>query len=310
MLEKILPLLALLSCSANQYYDNSYLCEVQVERRDDLQVATTKKVIEQKKEVRVLELYFPSGSSTLSDEDYAKLEEYADSLPENTSMLIEGYADYRGSFEVNKNISGKRVDYITTILGVLGYDFQMQKVALGEKKATQDTDNPETLQKDRKVKLVAPAEVITEGLDTMLAETSLAETYLLDQSRSMNEMDVNGKRKWQQVQQYRFPQESEVYTFSTEGRVCGGSIGLEKPKGSTPLYVSMYTVLAKMKENSALTVLTDGEDNQGGRSVEEIVSLAYHKNIAVSIIGLGLYHNQSKLEFIAIQTGGKFYFSY
>jgi len=300
-----LPLLVLLSCSAHQYYDNAYICEVKVERKQEQSVASTSQtVLERKKEVKVLELYFPSGSAILSDEDYTKLEEYANSLPEKTSMLIEGYADYRGSFQINKEISGKRVGNVASILEVLGYDFQLHKVALGEKKATQNTEDEEKLQKDRKVRLVAPAEVITQGLDTMLAAT-----YLLDQSRSMNERSTNVKRKWEEVQQYQFPQGSEVYTFSTEGRVCGGLIGLEKPRGSTPLYVSMYNVLTKMKENSALTVLTDGEDNQGGRSVEEIVYLAHHKNITVSIIGVGLYHNQSQLEFITTETGGKFYLS-
>ncbi len=301
----IFPIIALLSCSAPIPYAPRplYICEVESDRSNLASltaVASPKITIEQK----VLELFFPSNSYTLTAEDEAKIKEYIQSLPSGTDITIEGYADYRGDFMYNKELSLQRVESIDNLIQQERPELETYKAVYGESKAVQGTVNEIKLQQDRKVCLTAPASVIKQGLDN-----AVSIFYLIDQSKSMGEKISPRKTKWSEIQNYTFPPDSYLYTFSTERRACYNHLANEKPLGRTPLFLSMYNLLDFMEPNQSMTVLTDGDDTEGGKNPKEIIAAAQKKNIDISIIGLGLYDNQSQLEQIALSTGGSIYLS-
>ncbi len=302
----LLPIIALLSCSAPIPYAPRplYICEVESDRKEDLAsltpVSSTKVMLEQK----VLELFFPSNSYLIPTEEEAKIKDYIQSLPAGTDITIEGYADYRGDFMYNKELSLQRVESIDNLIQQERPELETYKAVYGESKSIQGTTNETKLQNDRKVRLTAPASVIQQGLDN-----AISLVYLIDQSKSMADKIAPKKTKWSEIQKYAFPQNAHLYTFSTERRTCYNRLANEKPLGRTPLFLSMYNLIDFMEPDQSLTVLTDGDDTEGGKTPREIITFARKKNIDISIIGLGLYDNKSQLEQIALNTGGSIYLS-
>ncbi len=79
--------------------------------------------------------------------------------------------------------------------------------------------------------------------------------------------------------------------------------------GNTPLYQSIYNLMPYVSQNStnenkAIVAFTDGQDTQGGVSINEIVERACATGVKVYTVGLSRSVDESVLSEIAIRTNG------
>jgi len=244
-----------------------------------------------------LTVHFLTNSWALYDNDKHDIRAYLKSLPDGTNFVLEGYADFRGSIEDNLTLSENRADGVSDFLRMNGIS-RTSNTAYGEKGAQPKGTNIRRLGTDRRVRIIPGETVISRGLAQLPADS-----YLLDQSSSMS------GSKWHEVQNYRFPRNSKIYTFTSESRTCGTNIIDESPMGNTPLYVSLAELIGKTEKSRKITALTDGMNNMGG-SPQEIIRVANDRGIQVSFIGLDL-PREAELELaeIATKTNGKVYLS-
>ncbi len=299
----------------------SYLCEVKVDgvAAEELVKTAADAVLSLKEPLRkapnklheknsleedVLSVFFTTNSDTMFRNDLNDVANYARSLSDDAkSVVVEGYADHRGDVDDNFELSKKRAGAVSEVLQRnAAHPLKIKTAAFGESKATSGAEDAQSTRKDRKVRVVPDRTVIQRGLDLLVSDT-----YLLDQSGSMNETIGNGASKWKQVQDYTFPEGADVYTFSSDARQCGGHISQEVPSGMTPLFSTMYELLERTEKGKSVTVLTDGYDTVGGRSPNEVIGLAKQKDISISMLGIGVNQYKETLVTIAKETGGRFY---
>ncbi len=243
----------------------------------------------------VLSIFFSTNSWKLMSEDTDDLRKFGRTLDSRSSLIIEGRADYRGSEQNNEQLGRNRAEGVADFLQSYtrgSVDF----VSYGEKDSSQDTDDRVKMQRDRVVRIVP-----NRGLVSRALEVSPADVYLIDQSGSMGEGG-----KWKQVQEFSFPSAADVYTFESPKQNCATPLSQRSPGGGTPLYRSLFDVLSSMSGSQTLTVLTDGDDTDGGKTPADIIALANRKDVPINVIGLGV-HSPAVLEQIASQTGGQAY---
>jgi hypothetical protein len=82
--------------------------------------------------------------------------------------------------------------------------------------------------------------------------------------------------------------------------------------GGTPLYKATHTMLDYTSKNApnnnkALLVFTDGEDTDGGRTIDDIAALSGSTGVKVFTIGLGSGVNRPALGEIAARCNGSFF---
>lgn len=241
-----------------------------------------------------LTVYFGKASHALDQlNDRRDLGKYASRLPNGTKLILEGFASFEGSDSNNLELSRNRAegvrDFLYSVNPNLG---EIVFYARGEEKASIDADP----RLDRKVTLVPNGGVISRALAQVDSDV-----YVIDQSSSM------GGNKWEQVQSHPFPKKSDVYTFTSGQRSCDARLSQQKPIGGTPLWQSLYDVLELTQAGKSVTLLTDGDNTVGGRSVDDIIGLAQKKNITVHVIGVGVYNSKASLAQIADLTGGTAY---
>jgi len=81
--------------------------------------------------------------------------------------------------------------------------------------------------------------------------------------------------------------------------------------GCTPLYKAVHTYTYKTYTdgnnfNKAVVVFTDGEDTDGGYTVEDVINYANQKNVRIFTIGLSSGTNVKVLSDMALKTNGAF----
>lgn len=81
--------------------------------------------------------------------------------------------------------------------------------------------------------------------------------------------------------------------------------------GGTPLYKAIYNLIGYTSNqgtnpNKAVVVFTDGEDTDGGYSIDDISSLSVSTGVKVFTVGLSSSVNTTVLGEIAARTGGAF----
>lgn len=79
--------------------------------------------------------------------------------------------------------------------------------------------------------------------------------------------------------------------------------------GGTPLYRSVasmieYTSANATNQQRAVVVFTDGQDTDGGTSLDDVVALANQRNVPVYTVGLSSSVDVSVLSEMALRTGG------
>lgn len=175
---------------------------------------------------------------------------------------------------------------------------------------------------------------VNDGTQIMNGTTNApySAALLLDQSGSIRDTDPNNQRieaakifckslgTGDNVHLSAFasggllPYELTIYGngFSSDGNSYLGTLDDLKTKvdGGTPLYKSAYSMVDYTSKNApnvnkALVVFTDGKDNGGGRTPDDIIRLANQQKIKVFMIGLK-DTDIPTLAYIANQTGGAF----
>lgn len=240
----------------------------------------------------VLSVFYATNSWKLFSNDLGDLRGFGRSLDPRSSLIIEGHADYRGSEEWNDELGRNRAAGVADVLD--GYlSGPVDFVSYGEKNATQNGDKTQ-LQRERVVRVVPNTGLVTRAL-----EVSPADVYLLDQSGSMV------GEKWEQIQAFAFPPSSSVNTFRDPQQNCDIPLLQRTASGGTPLYRSLDAVISSMGNSQTITVLTDGEDTEGGDPAQ-IISEARAKKIRINTIGLGVTQPQVLMD-LAASTGGQVY---
>lgn len=294
----------------------SYLCRVKVDGKEaPASVSIIKKVLVAPKlsdkllplhrknswEEGILTVYFTTNSWTVYQNDLLDISAYARTISSETNVILEGYADLRGSEEQNLTLGTERAAGVEEVLRRNNSSLKTSSVSYGESKPTTMATDFSSLQVNRRVKIVPNQSVIARGLDLLVSDY-----YLIDQSKSMNGPSETKNSKWKEVQNYSFPSGAIVYTFTTSNRTCGGNLSQEYPQGTTPLFSSNYELLEKMEPNKSVTVLTDGCNNEGTVTSADVLRRAKEKNITVSFLAL-VPCIPGQLEQIARETGGKMY---
>ncbi len=302
---------------AGRQYSTNYLCEVKAEkahsggmnyRKEEL--SFPKKILIEKAPKKhrinsygkgILEIYFTTNSWALHHNDIEDINSYSKIAKKVDGFLLEGYADFRGPSEWNIELSRRRAEGISARLrrNLGNRDFQI--AAYGDKFSQPEGTPVKELSIDRRVTILPNQTVISRGLNQFISDY-----YLIDQSGSMDER-IGGSRKskWDEVIAFKFPSGSKVYTFTSDNRRCNTNLNDEKPKGSTPLFSSLESLIEIVERNKKITVLTDGINNVPG-SPDRIIGLANQKGITIHFVGLDL-PPQYKIELVRIAgaTGGK-----
>ena len=85
-----------------------------------------------------------------------------------------------------------------------------------------------------------------------------------------------------------------------------------RPGGHTALYDAVVAGVASVQGvpgRRAVIVLTDGIANRGSLDIDQAIAAAAKEYVSVSVIGLGKDVRASRLERIAIETGGSYFFT-
>jgi len=259
----------------------------------------------------VLTVYFTTDHATFNDNDTADLESYLKVLPDKTHVLVEGYADRRGTDEHNALLSQQRAQAISDYVKKLNPSLETELYSFGEGHPAVEGKGFKAYQANRRVRIIPQNNegVITTGLNTLRP----SDYYLLDRTGSMDEIPWvgggNRQSKWREVQAYNFPQGAKLYTFTSINALdgCNGT-DLDRlvPAGQTPLFVSLYSLLEQMEEGKSVTVLTDGMNNVGNVGDAEIIQRAKAKKITLSFLALPPC-DKDRLTYLAKETGGDTY---
>jgi outer membrane protein OmpA-like peptidoglycan-associated protein len=251
-----------------------------------------------------LQVFYTTNSQMMFWNDLEDTKNFVGSLKPGTPIVIEGYADHRGSIHDNLELSKKRAEGVLSTLPTrFRNKHTFEIAAYGESKATEQGHSGRELYKDRKVRLAPGKSSVSRGLDHLNADH-----YLLDCSGSMNYTLGSGKSRWSAVQDHTFSEDSQVYVFNH----CAGPdtpITQISARGGTPLYAGMESLIKHAKVGQTIGVLSDGVDSETSHNLTTLIDSAKDKEIKIGVLGVGLkglYKNT--MQKIAEDTGGKFYF--
>ncbi len=260
----------------------------------------------------VMNIYFQTNKFQLTGTDSSDLRKYISYISQTKKILsfnIEGFADCTGNDELNYSLSEKRTESIAKILKRTFPNSIIYVSSFGKSKSTQTTDSM-ILQKERVVKIFPNKNSIERALDISSKKAGI---YLLDQSGSMN---INGE--WKFLQNYFYPDSSEIYSFSKldddlpesfYGKKHTYDIKEEVAMGLTSYSLALETLLSIISENKEITIVVNGKNNFKEDNYEKIIEKSKEKKIRLNHIGINL-DEDAKKEFrrISENTMGQCYF--
>ena len=243
-------------------------------------------------------VYFETNNNKLENNDrtdiqnfisyYVKTNSY-NLLNSSLGVCIKGYSDKRGEEKKNYILSKNRTNSVKAFLDSLGIA-TIHEFYYGETNARIFSDDDKSTIKDRKVEIIFPFS-IRNTLDKVPSKY-----YLLDGSESMKDIltGSNLYTKWEEIVNYPFISESEVYisnsrdeyNITSATNIYNKDIANYNPVGSTPLLLSLQNLISFADTNSTITVLTDGGDNWGGVCVNQIILKANNKKIRINVSAL------------------------
>ena len=251
-----------------------------------------------------LTIFFRTNSDTLYQNDFKDIENFLKNVDKNTEILLEWYSDSRWNEQDNSKLSEKRILQIRKLLKTKGYK-KIKLINYWENNTTNQAESTRwltlaeklKLRKDRKVDIKIKTNAIESWLNKFPADK-----YLIDFSGSM---------KWskeQKVKEYEFKEWSEVYWFNDEMNQDNCTIDLENQISNwgTPLWDSLYTIINKSEKNKIITILTDWEDTNSNKNINEIINLANSKWITLNFISI--WNFDEDLKKISKKTKWWFYF--
>lgn len=245
-----------------------------------------------------LDIHFITNQAALDNWDKIDLGRIVDQINNiwwDITVLLEWYADARGSDSANERMATKRIKSVEKYINSqLHHNVQVtfENASFGETAAQKDISNLSRkekleLRKDRKVVVSISGNTITAWLDR-----SPADAYILDASGSMKEPMTNWETRWSAVTGYSFPKDSSVFTFTSnhsnyDENDCSDSLTEQKVFWNTPMLDSIFDVInAGEFDWKIITILSDGEDNESKNSIWDVISEAKQRNITINVIGI------------------------
>ncbi len=247
----------------------------------------------------ILTIYFLTNSWMLFKNDRKDLWNFF-KIHKDKNFIVEGYADNRGSYEDNIKLGYERATSIEHYLKGFEAKGKIDITSYGESKPLGEGNDFKTLQKNRRVLIIANENPIHRAFNLLKADY-----YLVDASSSMIE---NGK--WDTVTKYKYPNSSHVYIFNSLGlREVKDKISSYLPEGGTPLWKSTYELLDIAENGKSITLLSDGQDNESnGVNPDMILTRAKEKKINLNTLAVKTGQDtENLLANISNQTGGKSY---
>lgn len=168
------------------------------------------------------------------------------------------------------------------------------------------------------------------GASRTNSKGSYAATLLLDQSGSITNTDPDNSRieaakifcgalgsgDYALVSSFSddYPSDVLVHTnYTQDTAALNSSLNalLFREDGGTPLYWSSYIMVGYTEENApgankAIILFTDGQDTEGGVSIQQLTDYASDMNVQIYTIGLSRDVDFGVLSTIAANTGGAF----
>jgi len=240
-----------------------------------------------------LDIYFTTNSDDLDTWDRAdldKLAEYINLLQwEEVSVVLEWFADSRGTIEANAILGSRRTasveDYLRSRIQRTWITFT--KISHGETRVNESASNDLlSMRQDRRVSISINTDSIIRGLTI-----NPADAYILDASDSMNSPTSDGSSRWSKIEGFNFPNNSSIFTFSevNSGNTCAPDLDRQVVDLGTPLYISIIEVINTWNyENKIITVLTDWKNSESlWGNLDWVIQLAQQRWITINTIWIG-----------------------
>lgn len=255
--------------------------------------------------------YYETDGFGLSGSDSLDLQRYGRWLEEQgiEAAIIYAGADSRHDTLHNDTLSTKRAMGVLRVLKAAYPALEAGIIPYGERMPVCDQSSTEGLQRNRYAKIVPVESVLSQ-----VVEEGMGAYVLVDCSSSTENVHVSqGRTLWEFVQHYPYPERTRLFGFSD----CNGggvqerrSITQVSPCGRTPLYASLYQLIIQHSlSRTTVLVITDGQDNIGGRTPEDIVALAREKAVRINMVTVNVDPLSTKsLKYLAKGTGGDFFF--
>jgi len=98
-----------------------------------------------------------------------------------------------------------------------------------------------------------------------------------------------------------------VATFSSDKQIIKAGIDNFYDGGYTALYDSIYKAISDMKQYSkngakSIVAMTDGQNNRGTKSIDDVITFAKSEGIPIFTVGLGSSIQDTELKRIANET--------
>lgn len=241
-------------------------------------------------------IYFPTDIDSLDPQDEKDIRTFTSIIGPKDKIIIEGFADSRGSEAYNLDLSRRRASSVKKKLrDSLSPDMRnrIRLAYFGESKAGADN-----LAEARHVTIVVGKHEIDRGLERLRADR-----YLIDASASMG-----GWEKWGAVVSHRYPKNAKKFVFGCRYFETN-NFDEVFPDCFTPLWSSLYETVKGANNNNRITVLTDGAADPGQEeNIPEIIKLAKRKGIEISFLAIGVDEEAMiDIRRVVRATGGKMY---
>lgn len=268
----------------------------------------------------VATIYFPTDVDELDKVDASDVCKFLDGKKANLKkLLVEGYADERGSNEYNNALSARRAAAVEARIGecAVSHKIKVPQVittSFGEAKPVDRRADAQAYAKNRRVSIVANLDAITRGLNLLKGDI-----VLIDDSGSMGDpLSGAGKSKWEVVKEYKFADSAKKFVFNGCFLKEVSDFNDVGPGCTTPLWNSLETMIDKAEKGQRITVVSDGEDSDvdskptehsiNVRRAAEISGKAREKKTPISFVSVGVEARTAYLlEQIARETKGKIY---
>lgn len=264
----------------------------------------------------VATIYFPTDVDKLDRADAADVCKFLDGKSVKLKrLLVEGYADERGTDEHNNALSARRAAAVEARIGECGVKVpQVITTSFGESRSVDRRADPLAYAKNRRVSIIANLDAITRGLNLLKGDI-----ILIDDSGSMGDpLAGAGRSKWDVVKGYSFPPSAKKFVFNGCFLKPAPTFDNIGPGCTTPLWNSLETMIGQAEKGQKITVVSDGEDSDVNsvptpydvnvRRSGDIIREAREKGVPISFVSVGVEEQTAHLlAQIARETRGKIY---
>lgn len=256
----------------------------------------------------VFHVFYDTNSHRILPEERRKLEGYLRFFPENSSFIVDGFADYRHDEPYNERLSIMRAESVVPSIRKALPRSSVKTIGHGKTVSRPEGTDLGRIVEDRRARIFPVDKTLNASRNLFSADY-----YLVDSSEKMGDQiePTVGVTRWDVVNLYPFPANAQVYAFNSIRRDCKGNLADEKPKGKNNLFSDLIDFIEnKAQPNTSITVLTatDPQSYDVVLAYMGGMDKARRKGIKVSFLYLGNDPNYAEsLQTFAKQTGGDMY---